>query len=82
MSKKRIIPRVSALIDDCRIKIADGLHGKHIGINPTDLSAYLSMLLSVDKNDREVKASVAKEAEEWTDEELQREIDLLVKKVT
>jgi hypothetical protein len=75
MNKPAPPPQVPDLIDDCVRKIADIMQGKEIGITPANLSLCLGMLISIDRNDRDVKSAFAKQVSQLPTETLEQARD-------
>lgn len=66
------IPEVSDLLDLCVVKISETIHKKEV--TPRELESCVSMLISVDKNNREIRSTFTKDISNWTDEKLQVEL--------
>ena len=73
-------PSVSALIEDCILKIADIMEGKKIGIETNQLKACVDMLVTIDKNERDAKSSMSRDISNLSEEELDRELEALTTK--
>ena len=65
-------PQVATLIERCLFRVATMIEQKDI--RPSDLKACVDILISVDKNNRELKSSVLAALPDMTDEQLEAEL--------
>ena len=81
MTKKKPVPKVAEMLDECLIKLNEFIYIKDP--EPKDharldlLNKTISALVSIDKNDRDIKAAFAKHTMSWSDEKLEEELNKL-----